>query len=93
MAHMENVPDMAIFTPVQTTTIAASPRHRVLPAFKIDRPVGGHNLVHDLIQIPFEVVLIFGGDVGRDGGIDLLLRQGGRSAQEQRGQGDSPPRG
>ena len=52
-----------------------------------DRPVGGHNLVHDLIQIPFEVVLIFGGDVGRDGRIDLLLRQGGWGAQEQRGQG------
>ena len=37
-AHMENVPDMAILMPVQTTTIAASPRHRVLPAFKIVGP-------------------------------------------------------
>ena len=41
----------------------------------------------NLSREPFEVVLIFGGDVGRDGGIDLLLRQGGRGAQEQRGQG------
>ena len=39
MAHMENVPDMAIFTPVHTTTIAASPRHRVLPAFKMTGPL------------------------------------------------------
>ena len=39
MAHMENVPDMAIFIPVQTTTIAASPRHRVLPAFKMTGPL------------------------------------------------------
>ena len=37
--HMENVPDIAIFTPVQTTTIAASPRHRVLPAFKMTGPL------------------------------------------------------
>ena len=35
---MENVPDMAIFTPVQTTTIAASPRHRVLPALRTVGP-------------------------------------------------------
>ena len=83
MAHMENVPDMAIFTPVQTTTIAARPRHRVLPALRIDRPVGAHNLVHDLIQIPFEVVADFRrGCVGRDGRIDLLLRQGGRGAHQ-----------
>ena len=39
MAHMENVPDMAIFTPVQTTTIAASPRHSVLPALRIVGPL------------------------------------------------------
>ena len=39
IVHMENVPDMAIFTPVQTTTIAASPRHRVLPAFKMTGPL------------------------------------------------------
>ena len=37
-AHAENVPDMAIFTPVQTTTIAASPRHRVLPALRTVGP-------------------------------------------------------
>ena len=76
-AHMENVPDMAIFTPVQTTTIAASPRHRVLPAFKDDRPVRGHDVVHDLIQIPFEVVLIFGGMlVGTEGSICCCARAG-----------------
>ena len=34
----ENVPDMAIFTPVQTTTIAASPRHSVLPAARTTGP-------------------------------------------------------
>ena len=78
MAHMENVPDMAIFTPVQTTTIAASPRHSVLPALRIVGPLVRHDVVHDLIQIPFEVVQVFVGDAGRDGGIDLLLRQGGR---------------
>ena len=37
-AHMENVPDMAILIPVQTTTIAASPRHRVLPALRTVGP-------------------------------------------------------
>ena len=36
---MENVPDMAILIPVQTTTIAASPRHKVLPAFKMTGPL------------------------------------------------------
>ena len=35
---MENVPDMAILIPVQTTTIAASPRHRVLPALRTVGP-------------------------------------------------------
>ena len=39
IVHMENVPDMAIFTPVHTTTIAASPRHRVLPAFRMTGPL------------------------------------------------------
>ena len=38
ITHPETVPDMAIFTPVQTTTIAASPRHRMLPAARIVGP-------------------------------------------------------
>ena len=38
MAHMANVPDMAILMPVQTTTIAASPRHSVLPAARTTGP-------------------------------------------------------
>ena len=32
---------------------------------------------------------VFGGNAGRDGRIDLLLRQGGRGAQEERGQGEA----
>ena len=38
MAHMANVPDMAILMPVQTTTIAASPRHSVLRAARTTGP-------------------------------------------------------
>ena len=45
------------------------------------RPVRRHDVVHDLVEKPFEVVQVFGRDVGGDGRVDLLLRQGGRSAQ------------
>ena len=38
IVHMEKVPDMAILIPVQTTTMAASPRHSVLPALRIVGP-------------------------------------------------------
>ena len=54
-------------------------RHEATPqgvaGVQDDRPVGGHNLVHDLIQIPLEVVLIFGGMlVGTEGLICCCAR-------------------
>ena len=47
------------------------------------RPVGGDDVVQHGIEKPLKVVAIFGGNIGRDGRIDLLLGGGGDGAQHE----------
>ena len=47
---MENVPDMAILMPVQTTTIAGEAAPQRVAGREDDRPVRALNLLHDLIE-------------------------------------------
>ena len=82
-AHMENVPDMAIFDTRPDDDDRREPAPQGVAGIEDGRPVRGHDVVHDLIEKPFEVVQVFGRDGGRDGRIDLPAAPG--RAQRTRG--------
>ena len=72
-SHGWKVPDMAIFTPVQTTMMAASPVQSCCPLFSSIRPAGTDDRVQHTADETLHVVELPWGDIGRDARINLDL--------------------
>ena len=66
---------MAIFTPVQTTMMAASPVQRSCPAVSKVGPLVPIMLFITPCRKPPKVVQLRRGDVSRNAGVDLKLKQ------------------